>query len=689
MTTTVLKKRSKKKKPVNVVKKIAKAAPAKSRAVKSTALSHAAQPAPALMDTSHSPFVKFRSLGMTDVRWTAGFWADRFEVCKKSMVPVMGKLLRETKRTHFIDNFLVAAGMMEGRHRGPKWNDGDFCKWFESAAALYAATRDPKLDKMMDEVIGVLAAAQRPDGYLHTDVQIGGLPDFGNPMHFEMYNMGHMITAAIVHHRATGKNNFLDLALKTAAFLEKVFANPTPELARHGICPAHLMSLVELYRLTGEKKHLDLAVKLLNMRDLVEKGDDDNQDRIPFRQQTEAIGHAVRATYLYAGAADLFAETGDQTLIEPLKKIWDHLTSKRLYVNGGCGALFDGASPDGAVAQQNITRVHQAFGRDYQLPHSTAHNETCAALGNVFWNWRMLQITGEPRYADLIEHTLYNAVLAGVSMDGTRFFYTNTLRQINPMPVELRWPRQRTDYMSCWCCPPNVVRTVAEVASYAYVKGDDSLSTVLYGGNVVTTTLADGSTISLKQETDYPWDGRVKFTMLQAPAKTFALSLRIPAWANGASVTYSGMKKKPKAGTYFPIRRRWKNGDVVMLNMPMPVRLIEANPYVEEARNQVVVARGPIVYCLESPDLGKKTRVQDVLLPRGSKLTPHKTSGRIAGLRALRGKAIARPEGKWDGSLYREMPNETAKKIEIDLIPYFAWDNRGQSEMSVFLPLAQ
>src|SRR5262249_591310 len=223
-----------------------------------------------------------------------------------------------------------------------------------------------------------------------------------NPMDFEMYNMGHLISAACVHHRMTGKTNLLSLARKSADFLDKTFAKPTPEMARHGICPSHLMALVELYRTTNEKKYLDLAVRLLNMRDLVEKGDDDNQDRIPFRQQRQAIGHAVRATYLYAGAADIYAETGDATLMEAMEPIWRDLVSKKLYITGGCGALYDGASPDGSEDQASITRVHQAFGRDYQLPNSTSHNETCAAIGNLLWNWRMLQITREARLRDLM-----------------------------------------------------------------------------------------------------------------------------------------------------------------------------------------------------------------------------------------------------------------------------------------------
>src|SRR5262245_36598595 len=336
---------------------------------------------------SVSPFAKVRSLGLTDVRWTRGFWAERFQNCIESMVPTMLRLMTDTERPRFVGNFEVACGIVEGRHRGPRWDDGDFYKWLEAAAAVLGYTKDPTLDAQLDELIDLIGKTQADDGYIHTDIQIrqrGGeaVPRYDNPMDFEMYNMGHLITAACVHQRATGKSNLMKLALKAADFLDETFKNPRPEQARHGICPAHLMALVELYRVTGTKKYLGLAVRLLNMRDMVKDGDDDNQDRIPFRQQTTAHGHGVRSTYLYAGAADIFSETGDETLMKPLQSIWKDLVTHKLYITGGCGALYDGASPDGAIDQSPIRRVHQAFGRDYQLPQSTSHNETCAAIGN-------------------------------------------------------------------------------------------------------------------------------------------------------------------------------------------------------------------------------------------------------------------------------------------------------------------
>jgi DUF1680 family protein len=638
------------------------------------------------MSESHeSPFARVHPLPRDAVRWTpGGFWGERAVQCRDVMVPSMGKLLTETERVRFLGNFEVACGLVEGRHRGPKWNDGDFYKWLEAAAAVLGQTKDPQLDDQLDKIIDLIGRTQEDDGYIHTDVQIeqragAGKPRFDNPMDFEMYNMGHLIFAGIVHKRATGKTNLFSRGVHAARFLAKTFDHPTPAMARHGICPIHLSALVELYRETGEKEHLDLALKLLNMRDLVEKGDDDNQDRVPFREQRTAHGHAVRATYLYTGAADIYLETGDKSLLEAMQPIWQDLVAKKLYITGGCGALYDGASPDGSEDQAHITRVHQAFGRDYQLPHSTAHNETCAAIGNVLWNWRMLQITGEARFADVIELTLFNSVLAGMDLTGTAFFYTNTLRQLDPMPVELRWPKTRQKFMSCFCCPPNVVRTIAQSQQYAYATSPAGVHVVLYGSNKLRT-----GGIELTQQTDYPWDGRVRVTIDKAPRGEFSIFLRIPQWANGAVV--DGKLATP--GTFHEVRRAFKVGDLIELDLPMPVRLIEANPYVEETRNQVAVMRGPIVYCLESTDLPAGVRLLDVSLSRSTPLTTQRSND-LGGVTMIEGKGIARAAGDWSTTLYRDLPPEADREFHLVLIPYYAWDNRGKSEMSVWLPLSR
>jgi uncharacterized protein len=654
-----------------------------------SAIVGAAEPAPT------SPHAVVAPVGPADARWTTGFWAERFEVCRTATVPAMGAIMEGTERSQFLQNFRIAAGQEAGKHRGPPWNDGDFYKWLEAASAVYAVTRDPALDKQMDGLIAVVAKAQRADGYLHTPVLIANrngddsAKPFRDRLNFEMYNFGHLFTAACAHHRATGKKTLLDVAVRAADFLCAAFEKPTPELARNSVCPSHYMGTVELYRVTGEKKYLRLAVRFLDMRELALDGTDDNQDRIPFRKQTEAVGHAVRANYLYAGAADVFAETGDETLLRPLKSIWTNVVSRKMYITGACGALYDGASPDGSKDQKHISRVHQAYGRDYQLPNSTAHNETCAAIGNVLWNWRMLQISGEAQYADVMEVALYNALLAGASLDGKRFFYTNTLRQLDTMPLSLRWSRAREEWISCYCCPPNVARTVAQVNTCAYGRSERGVWVHLFGASALDTALSDGRRVKLKQETDYPWDGRVKLTIESAPEGEVSLFVRVPGWAEDAALRVNGARTDAPAGRYAELRRAWKAGDVVELALPMKPRLIEAHPLVEEARNQVAVMRGPLVYCLESPELPRGVNIRDVALPRDVKFAARFEKELLGGVTVLEGKAELATARPWGAELYREVKPTESKAVEIKLIPYFAWANRGKSEMTVWIPLGR
>ncbi len=652
---------------------------------------------PGLTDTSASPHVAVRSVGLAEVTWTRGFWADRFATCRDGMMPHLWKVMGGTEPGQFFENLRIAAGDSEGVHHGPGWNDGDFYKWLEAASAVYSVTKDKEIDQRLDAVIDVIARSQRADGYLHTPVLIrnrnGDLDaqPFQDRLNFETYNLGHLITAACVHYRATGKTSLLQVALKAADFLARAVASIAPQLARNAVCPSHYMAVVELFRTTRDPKHLKLAQALLDLRDLVDDGSDDNQDRIPFRKQTTAAGHAVRATYLYAGAADLAAETGDRSLIDPLLKIWENVALQKMYITGACGALYDGASPDGSANQKSITRVHQAFGREYQLPSSTAHNETCAAIGNVLWNWRMLALTSEARFADVLETTLYNAVLAGVSLDGTRYFYVNTLRQLDTMPVNLRWSRTRQPYISCFCCPPNVARMVAEATSYAYGRSTGAIWVHLYGSSILDTEVGPGSRLRLTQQTDYPWDGRVTLTLDAAPAHPLTLRLRIPGWAAGASLSLNGRPQNVpiEPGTYTEINRVWSAGDMVELDLPLRVRLLQAHPLVEEARNQVAIQRGPVVYCLESVDLPEGVRVLDVAIPRNIVLKPRYEPRQLGGITVLEGSAGSRNEPGWSYALYREIPATELKAVDLRLIPYYAWGNRGPSEMTVWMPLSE
>jgi len=660
-----------------------------------TLAAFAAGAAAPVVNNSASPHVQVRTVGLDEVRWTDGFWGQRFEFCRTNMLPSMGRLMEGTNYTQFFRNFEIAAGLAEGRSRGASFNDGECYKLIEAASATYAVTRDEFFDRHLDRAIAVIAKAQRADGYIHTPVLIANrngdtnVVPFRDRNNFEVYNMGHLMTAACVHHRATGKTNLLTVAIKAADFLDAAFTNPSPELARNSICPSHYMGLIELYRETGEPRFLELAKRFFAMRDLVAKsegGGDDNQDRVPFTEQTEALGHAVRANYLFAGAADLFAETGDAATWAMLERVWTNVVQEKLYITGGCGALHDGASPDGAKDQKRITRTHQAYGRDYQLPNTTAHNETCANIGNVLWNWRMFLDSGEARFMDVAELALYNSVLSGGSLDGTNFFYTNPLRVTDPMPVELRWSRTRVPYVSSFCCPPNLVRTLAEMGGYAYGKSSNAVWVNLYSGSTLTTTLGVAP-LKLTQETEYPWNGRVRVTINECGSAPFALKLRIPGWAKGASarINLEPAAETSAAGTYFELSRAWKAGDVVELDIPMPVQRIEANPLVEETLGQVALKRGPVVYCLESADVPAGNCVMDMCVPEGADFLARYDQRMLGGVVTLDATLLAKPTGDWRGQLYREVKPADAKPVKARLIPYYAWGNRGKSEMSVWL----
>jgi DUF1680 family protein len=449
------------------------------------------------------------------------------------------------------------------------------------------------------------------------------------------------------------------------------------------------MGIIDLYRETQEPRYLELAKKFFELRGEIKDGGDDNQDRIPFAQQTNAMGHAVRANYLYAGAADLFMEAGDTSIWQPLEPIWQNLTRQKMYITGGCGALFDGASPDGSKDQKSITRVHQAYGRNYQLPNTTAHNETCANIGNVLWNWRMFLATGEARFMDVAELALYNSVLSGVSLDGTNFFYVNPLRATEPLPVELRWKHRRVPYVSSFCCPPNLLRTIAESSRYAYAKSADTIWVNLFGASEFDSDLVGVGKVKLTQETDYPWAGRVRVTVNETSGKEFALKLRIPGWARSASVRINLQPADSSTKGYYEIRRAWKPGDIVDLDLLMAAELIEANPLVEETLGQVAVKRGPIVYCLESPDLPSNVKPLEVRLAPDTKLRARFDQRLLGGAVVLEGTGITQTESDWQGKLYREIQPAKSIPLKLQLIPYSLWANRGPSEMSVWLPLAK
>jgi DUF1680 family protein len=641
---------------------------------------------------------KLHILPVGAVKWTTGFWAQRFALVNETTLPSMRKAMHDPTNGAVFSNFYVAAGLEKGKHEGTNWSDGDCYKWMEAVIHIYGITREARLDATLDDLIAVIAKAQDPDGYICTQVQLTDKERWQNTSHHELYNMGHLMTAAVIHHRVTGKTNFLDIAVKLADYLYDVF-NPRPEELTHfGWNPSNIMGLVDVYRATSNEKYLELANIFVTMRGSVplppvrsqqypefmkvsrdSDPGDQNQDRIPLREETTAVGHAVTATYLYCGATDVVAETGEEELLNALETIWEDMTKKRMYITGAVGTYHNGISKRG-------DRVHEAFGLEYQLPNASAYNETCANIGNAMWNWRMLGISGDAKYADVMEQVIYNSGLSPISIDGEHFCYTNPLRwhgaehEVLSHDTPERWITH-----NCYCCPPQVARTIARMQNWAYSLSDEGVWINLYGSNEITAAVA-GEVLQMKQETDYPWDGAVNLTMTQAPSAEFSFFLRIPSWAKKTEVYVNGEPIKVNSGQYLEIKRLWQVNDEVRLCLDMEPRLVQAHPRVEEARNQVAVMRGPLVYCLESVDLPGNVRLSDVYIPRNVKLKPKFDTKSLGGVTVLRGKlrVVQRDHGD---ELYRVMENVSGKNLKTRLIPYFAWNNRGETEMAVWIPV--
>ena len=693
-----------------------------------------------LTDMSRSQQAKMKNTPMGSVKWTGGFWGDRFNVLSQTTIWDMWDTwntpweIIDADNLHGSNgfrNFEVAAGTVQGKHHGPPFHDGDMYKWLEACAAVYAVTKDPKLDALMDKFIEQVRLSQRNDGYIHTPVVISernagidshaAMPDasasgsenaagieigndhktaFASRLNFETYNLGHLMTAGIVHKRATGKTTLFECGKKAADFLYNFLTNDAAELSRNAICPSHYMGAAEMYRETGDERYLTLAKGLIAIRDSVTNGEDHNQDRHKLRDQYEAMGHAVRANYLYAGVADLYAETGETQLLKNLTAIWDDIVQHKIYIMGGCGALYDGVSPDGTTYDQpSIQQIHQAYGRQFQLPQEAAHNEICAQIGMLLFSWRMFQTTGDNKYIDIIENELYNGILSGISLDGKNYFYTEALRRSAEFPYTMRWPKQRQHYITCFCCPPNTTRTLCEAQEYAYsirekgkangeqfAAADGNILYVnLYGNNTLTT-----KDLVVEQVTDYPWDGKVTLTFKKVK-DCQTVVLHIPNWCDEWTISVNGedMGQNPMG----IVNRKFKKGDVIEANFKMRPRLIEANPLVEEAKNQVAVKRGPIVYCLEGQDISPtpnthhpSPKISDIAIPADIQLT--EVPMEIAGPHfiALEGEAVIINDKAWNNqTLYRETSKQPNKKVKIRLIPYYAWDNRDYQDMSLWL----
>ncbi|MCX7050267.1 MAG: glycoside hydrolase family 127 protein [Candidatus Sumerlaeota bacterium] len=652
-----------------------------------------------VVDHSRSSQARLRPLPLEAVEWTTGFWADRYRQLCEVTLEESWKLLADPAEGHVLDNFRFAAKPGSGKYAGTTWQDEWLYKWIEAAACVWRLNRDPALTRRMDEAIALIAAAQQPDGYLSTMPTASQKPRFQNAQDHEIYNMGHLLTAGVIHHRMTGQNSLLDVARRAGDFLcANLGVTVKPYMAHN---PSAIMGLVELSRLTGDPKYLACAQLIVDRRGAEPRrqslwamqpgieGTDVIQDRVPVRASQEVVGHNVFFAYLYAGAADLCSEHSDPKLADALGRLWMDLTSRKMFINGG-------------VSARPITLSHgapavEAAGAPYELPNSDCYNETCGQIGVFMWGYRMLVNQPDASYADIMEREMFNGFLPCLGLDGRSWFYRAVLRRYDADYKPAGWndmPQRGTPGRTTICCPSNLLRTMAQLSAYFYSRDENGLWVHHYGGSKVTCRLTDTETFAMEQITDYPWSGDIKIVIRQAPAKPVAVRLRAPGWAGKAAVTVNGkaVATPPTDRGYLSLTQVWQPGDAITLSLPFSAQLIAADPRVEATRNQVAVMRGPILYCVESPDLPDGISVPDVHLASDATFMP--TPGLAGGAHAfgakittLRGQGLCLSESPWT-ELYRPLTQGGLRPFELRLIPYFAWSNRGRSAMSVWIPLA-
>lgn len=661
-------------------------------------------------DTTHSPGARVYGLPFCAVRWTGGLYKERFDTCMKSTVPHLQKMFESKDISHVVENFKIAAGEEDGAFDGTVFGDGDFYKWMEAAVCTAVSGENQELQDQLEDYIALIGRAQLPDGYISTKQIIsereGTGARLGDINEFEVYNFGHLFTSACLYKRVTGRDSFLKIAEKAAGYLKHLYeeAEKTGE-AQTAVCPSHYMGLAELYRTTGNREYLELLKKAVRLRDCVGEGMDDNQDRLPLKEHEAIIGHAVRANYLYAGVADLCLEEENPELTEVLHKVWNSLVNQKLYITGGCGALYNGASPYGDFFHHQL--VHQAYGYEYQLPNVTAYNETCASVGGVYWAYRMFCMEKQAEYVDILERMVLNVNLAAVSLDGKRFFYENMLRRAKKLPYNLIWGQERAEYILSYCCPPNLARMIAQLSEYAYAVDDTGIYTLLYGANRADIALSGGCEATLVQTTEYPYDGQICFTFedvtVNAPV---TLHVRIPGWVRKGSIsltaaggtgrtgTTSGTQTwnldRDQAGTYLDIEIASPADTSLVIDFGMEARLTCAHPLVEETVGQVAVERGPLVYCLEGMDAPVET-LDDLSIPADILLEPEKTEIEGRSMTGLKGTMLKKKHREtYDrNALYQDYYDEDCEEVPVHLIPYFAWDNRGMDEMRIWMPVVR
>ncbi|MHA4742393.1 glycoside hydrolase family 127 protein [Dyadobacter sp. MSC1_007] len=616
---------------------------------------------------------------LKNTKTNQGFWHDRVQLAHDVTVP---HALHQCEESGRIDNFAVAGGLKKGVFQGIRFNDSDVFKVVEGAAYVLQNQYDPKLDHYLDSLITLFAAAQEPDGYLYTIRTINkdttGSYDwiagpyryaFENGSH-ELYNVGHLYEAAVAHYEATGKKNLLNVAVKNADHLVKTIG---PNPGQIVVVPGHEeieSALVRLYKVTGKKEYLALSKFFIDMRGRSDKrtlfldehklGPAYFQDQVPFVRQKEAVGHAVRAQYLYAAVADHLAIQDDPKYDATIDAIWEDATFKKQYITGGMGAREDG----------------EAFDKPYVLPNDNAYAETCAAIANMLWNHKMYLVTGEAKYMDVFERVLYNGFLAGMSVKGNAFFYVNPMSSNGINDFNKGAGAVRHEWFGTACCPTNVSRFLPSMPAYIYAMRDNGLVINLFAGSETNVTLANVP-VKVSQQTSYPWEGNVRISVNPEKPAEFPLSVRIPGWATGEAipgnlyayedklskpVTLSINGKKSEAVIekgYIKLNRKWKKGDVVELTLDMPVRKVVSNENIKSNAGKVAIERGPVLYCAEGHDNGGKALT--ISMSGTQDFTPVFQKEMLGGINVLK-----------------------SKEENVTLIPYYAWANRGASEMTIW-----
>lgn len=631
-----------------------------------------------VLNLKKSPHAKLRNVPVHAVTIGAGFWGHRRETNVNKSIPSMEKLLEANGR---MTNFLRLAGKSDAAQKGPVFSDSDVYKWIEAAGFALQSGDRPELRALTDKIIGEVVAVQEPSGYLNT-YYVGDRakqrmePEIQRWGH-ELYNIGHMLQGAIAYYRATGDRTLLDAGIRFVNdFLIPNFgpaANKKPILSGH---PEIELALIELYRITGDKRQLELAGYILQGDERIKLqrwGYVYHFSGVPFTSRTHLEGHAVRAMYACCGATDYYLETGDQTYWKTLNVLWNDLVSTQMYVTGGVGARSEG----------------EAFGESYELPNSRAYGESCAAIGNMMWNWRMLAATGEAKYTDVIERSLYNGINSGMSLDGALYCYRNPLA-FDPSNGD----KIRNPWYDVTCCPPNLERTFGSLPGYFYSTSNEGIYVHLYDNSELDWHLENGTGLKVRQKTNYPWDGDVDITVVPAQASEFTFYLRVPGWSDHTQVVVNG---KPisavKRGEYLPIQRRWSPGDTIHARFEMTTQVLEANARVIEDAGRAAVQRGPLIYCLEQLDQPAGVELAEVALDLGPKpgaqFQEELERDLLDGVMVLRHTgALYEKEESRSGLYYRYTTEpRKARKVPLTFIPYYAWANRSATAMQVWTPV--